>query len=402
MYMEQKTTAIFIRRKEILPNNVKLARYANAPELGPKLLFFSGGSALRHLSSILIKYTYNSIHLITPFDSGGSSASLRRAFNMLSIGDIRNRLMALADQTIHGNPCIFRLFTHRFSTNESQANLISVLQKMIAGKHCLVVHIPDPMRKIIRHHLLRFWELMPADFDLRGASVGNLILTAGFIENRRHPDQVIYIFSKLVEVRGVVRPVINENYHLAVELEDGRIIEGQKQITGKETEPIDTPVKRLFMIDREINGREITVAIRDKVKKLILSAELICYSMGSFYTSLIATLLPQGIGSTISQNSCPKVFIPSMGFDPETIGMTVTDQVSVLLAALQNDTPDAEVGEFLNFIIIDSNRGDYNIKPDKREIRALGIEVIDMPLVSKKSEPLIDSKLLLGILLSLA
>jgi len=144
--MQQKTTSIFIRRKELLPNSIKLARYAKSPELGPRVLFFSGGSALRHLSSILTKYTYNSIHLITPFDSGGSSASLRRAFKMLAIGDIRNRLMALADQTLHGNPSIFRLFAHRFSKEESQANLFSDLEKMIAGKHSLVVHIPNPMR----------------------------------------------------------------------------------------------------------------------------------------------------------------------------------------------------------------------------------------------------------------
>ncbi|MEA2085309.1 MAG: GAK system CofD-like protein [Thermodesulfobacteriota bacterium] len=400
--MEQKTTSIFIRRKEILPNSVKLMRYAKAPELGPRLLFFSGGTALRHLSSVLIKYTYNSIHLITPFDSGGSSATLRRAFKMLAIGDIRNRLMALADQTLQGNPCIFRLFAHRFSKDESPANLISNLEKMIAGKHCLVVHLPDPMRKIIRHHLLRFRELMPADFDLRGASIGNLILTAGFLENRRHPDQVIYIFSKLVEVRGIVRPVINENYHLAVELEDGRIVEGQHQITGKEVEPLAVPVKRLFLIDREKNGREITVGIRNKIKELIFHAELICYPMGSFYTSLLATLLPGGVGTAISQNSCPKVFIPSTGYDPESMGMTVTDQALALLAALRNNAPDIGVGELLNFVIIDSKRGTYNVKPNKKELAALGIEVIDVPLVSRESEPLIDSTLLLGILLSLA
>ena len=321
---------------------------------------------------------------------------------MLAIGDIRNRLMSLADQTLHGNPCIFRLFAHRFGKDESQANLISDLEKMITGKHSLIIHIPDPMRKIIRHHLLRFRELMPADFDLRGASIGNLILTAGYIENRRHPDQIIYIFSKLIEVRGIVRPVINENYHLAVELEDGSIIEGQHKITGKEVEPITSPVKRLFLIDRKKNGREITVSIRNKLKELICSAELICYPMGSFYTSLMATLLPIGIGTVISQNSCPKVFIPSMGFDPETTGMTITDQVTALLTTLQNDAPDAIVSELLNFVIIDSKHGTYNTMLIKSEITDFGIEVIDMPLVSKKSEPLIDSMLLLGILLSLA
>ena len=35
-------------------------------------------------------YTHNSIHLITPFDSGGSSAVIRRTFRVLSVGDIRN------------------------------------------------------------------------------------------------------------------------------------------------------------------------------------------------------------------------------------------------------------------------------------------------------------------------
>ncbi|MCK5232780.1 MAG: YvcK family protein, partial [Desulfobulbaceae bacterium] len=207
---------------------------------------------------------------------------------------------------------------------------------------------------------------------------------------------------KLVEVRGIVRPVINENYHLAVELGDGRIVEGQHRITGKEVEPLTVPVKRLFLIDREKNGREITVGIRNKLKELIFRAELICYPMGSFYTSLMATLLPEGVGTAISQNSCPKVFIPSTGYDPESIGMTVTDQAMAILATLRNNAPDIEVSKLLNFVIIDSKRGTYNVKPNKKELAAMGIEIIDMPLVSKESEPLIDSTLLLGILLSLA
>ena len=71
-----------ITRTVQLPDKIRLARFARAPELGPKVLFFSGGSALNPLSRRLINYTHNSIHLITPFDSGGSSAVLRKAFGM--------------------------------------------------------------------------------------------------------------------------------------------------------------------------------------------------------------------------------------------------------------------------------------------------------------------------------
>ena len=56
-----------------LPDPTRVERCARLPELGPKVLFFSGGTALRDVSRRLKRYTHNSIHLITPFDSGGSS-----------------------------------------------------------------------------------------------------------------------------------------------------------------------------------------------------------------------------------------------------------------------------------------------------------------------------------------
>ncbi|MFW6178435.1 MAG: 2-phospho-L-lactate transferase CofD family protein, partial [Desulfohalobiaceae bacterium] len=101
-----------------LPNKVQIERCRAAPHLGPKILFFSGGNALKGLSQALIRYTHNSVHIITPFDSGGSSAELRKAFNMPAVGDIRNRLMALADQSITGNPATYSLFSYRLPRQE--------------------------------------------------------------------------------------------------------------------------------------------------------------------------------------------------------------------------------------------------------------------------------------------
>ena len=92
-------TELFLRRKINIPDLIRIKRYQHLPEFGPNILFFSGGSALNKLSRELKNYTYNSSHLITTFDSGGSSAKLRDAFDMPAIGDLRSRLMALADDS---------------------------------------------------------------------------------------------------------------------------------------------------------------------------------------------------------------------------------------------------------------------------------------------------------------
>ena len=65
---------ITVARTLTCPDMVQVDRCLRLPEYGPKILFFSGGSAIRDLSSVLKNYTHNSVHLITPFDSGGSSA----------------------------------------------------------------------------------------------------------------------------------------------------------------------------------------------------------------------------------------------------------------------------------------------------------------------------------------
>ena len=72
--MPQPSPRVVIARSAKLPDPERVALFRRAPELGPRLLFFSGGSALRELAEILVEYTHNSIHCITPFDSGGSSA----------------------------------------------------------------------------------------------------------------------------------------------------------------------------------------------------------------------------------------------------------------------------------------------------------------------------------------
>lgn len=55
------------------------------PDGGSRILFFSGGTALAPVAAELSRHTRNAVHVITTFDSGGSSAELRRAFDMPAV-----------------------------------------------------------------------------------------------------------------------------------------------------------------------------------------------------------------------------------------------------------------------------------------------------------------------------
>lgn len=400
--MSGSTNDITLSRTAVLPDEVRLERALRAPDLGPRILFFSGGTALRRLSRELVRYTHNSIHIITPFDSGGSSAVIRKAFKMPAVGDIRNRLMALADRTVKGNPEIFRLSNYRFDREASLQVLRQKLDDMCSGSDPLVTRVPQPVREIACRYLGFFRDQMPDDFDLRGASVGNLILTGGYFNHDRHIDPALYLFSRLIEARGTVRPVLNDDLHLVAELEDGTILRGQHMITGKEVHAIRSPVRSVWLAADLDTLAPVEAPISDKMKQLIASADLICYPMGSYYTSVMANLLPMGVGRAVADTRCPKIYVPSLGNDPETLGLGLFESTRRLVQALETSagqsTPPSHL---LNFVLLDTANGAYPEPMELEKFNSLGIQVINTRLVSKKSAPLLDESLLIRHLLSL-
>ena len=68
---------------------------------------------------------------------------------------------------------------------------------------------------------------------------------------------------------------------------------------------------------------------------------------------------------------------------------------------LEYDPENISINDVLNFILVDSVNGIYPGGVDKKAINKLGIQVIDCELVSEKSSPYLDPKLLFQALLSL-
>lgn len=383
------------------PDPVRVTGALRSPDQGPRILFFSGGTALRDTSQSLVDYTHHSVHLVTPFDSGGSSAELRRYFDMPAIGDLRSRLMVLADRTLHGVTEVYDLFAYRMPKTASPEELRAELRAIVRGSHPLVARISDPMRKTVLHHLEIFEDSIDLDFNLRGANIGNLILTAGYLEHSRHIDPIVSIYSHLVKVRGEVRLLTNSNLQLRAVLANGAHLIGQHLITGKETTPLDSSVTELCLVDPAKGNVPVRPPIGNKIRDAISYADLICYPVGSFYSSLIANLLPAGVGLAISKSSCPKVFIPNTFKDPEALGLSLADQTRILLRHLRADAPETiAIRDVLDVVVLDPTISYPGAENPEQELAALGVEVMLTPLAAKRTGA-IDPRLLCEALLSL-
>ena len=317
------------------------------PANGPSLLFFSGGSALDKTSSLLTKYTHNSIHLLTPFDSGGSSAKLRKAFNMPAVGDLRARLMAIADDSIEGHPEAVALFRYRLPTDLSQASLKKLVEQLQSGEHPLVETTSSTVKQLIANNLRAFLDQVPDNFDYRGASVGNLVITGGYLNNQQSLNHVVDQISEIVNALGIVRTTTNDDLELIATLADGTKVSGQHEITAKETHPLDQKI-----IELVLSGP--SSSLDEKNQALISHADLIIFPPGSFFSSVIANLLPKSVGNAIHESSKPKVFIPNLGTDPELYDTSLAEQIELLIQTINRDLPDSKQAKAVDIVLTDS------------------------------------------------
>jgi len=374
------------------------------PAEGPRILFFTGGSALRGLSQRLKMLTWNSVHIVSSFDSGGSSARLREAFHMIAVGDIRNRLLSLMDEDHVPNAQAAHLLAQRLPRDEAQDTLRQRLARLADGSDESVRTLEPLLRDYVQAHLRGFVQRMPQEFDLRGASLGNLVLADSMLGKGGDIEATVDEFARLACVRGRVVPVAHADVTLVAALRDGSRVVGQHRITGKEVAPVRSPIQDLYLTpDRQGTGKRTEVEAAAAACDSIENANLICYPMGSFFTSVVANLLPRGIGRAIRRARCRKVYIPNTGTDPEEVGLSLQERVQVLLHTVWRDGgAPLDPSEVVDTVLLDSRRGHYEPGFDLGQIERLGLQVLDLPLIVPEGSPELDPDLLASVLMSLA
>jgi uncharacterized cofD-like protein len=206
--------------------------------------------------------------IVTVTDEGGSSGRLRKDFRVLPPGDIRNCLVALAeDETLFA-----RLFNYRFKTGTG----------------------------------------------LRGHSFGNLFLTA--LTDITHDfAAAVRVSSEVLAVRGEIFPSTLSDVRLRATLETGRTLTGESRI-----HKTPSPIRRLRLAPRRAKPLPEALAA-------IEQANLITVGPGSLYTSLIPNLLVGGIAKALARSTAVKVYVCNLMTQPgETRDYTAADHVRAL------------------------------------------------------------------------
>lgn len=239
-----------------------------------RIVSIGGGNGLATLLRGLKRYAQDGLPLqitavVTVTDDGGSSGRLRREFDVLPPGDIRNCMVALSQD----EALLARLFDYRFS----------------AGR------------------------------GLKGHSFGNLFLTA---MTRLTGDfaQAVRLSSEVLAVEGRIFPSTASNVVLEATLADGRKISGESRI-GRSPGVID----RVRLQPRRVKPLAETL-------EAIAEADLITIGPGSLYTSIVPNLLVEGIPRALAASRATKAYFMNLMTQPgETTGLKASDHVRALL-----------------------------------------------------------------------
>ena len=232
-----------------------------------KVVVLGGGTGMSNLLRGLKQYPLDITAIVTVCDDGKSTGILREEFNIPAVGDIRRVLVALSET----EPLVMDLFNYRFNTSS----------------------------------------------DLDGHTVGNLLLTAAS-EIRGNLSDGIEALSKVMNLKGKVVPLTEDNVVLMADMEDGSVIEGEHHIT--ET---NAKIKRVYYKEEAVATKEALEAIRN--------ADLILFSMGSLFTSIIPNLLIDEVVKEIEKSKAKIMYVCNMMTQPgETDDFTVTDHVKAL------------------------------------------------------------------------
>ena len=175
--------------------------------------------------------------------------------------------------------------------------------------------------------------------------------------------------------------------------------------------PLPAPVRRLFLTAQRPGGSSEgggdPVPCIPRVTPLaatyLRAADCICYPMGSFYTSVTANLLPDGVGRAVADAVCSKVYIPNSGLDPEQGALSVADRVRVLLETLRRDAGEGvPASRLLQTVLLDSAHGVYTGGIDAEGVKAQGVAIRDCPLVETEDPRRHDAELTARALLEYA
>lgn len=342
------------------------------------LVFLSGGSALNKFARALAHSHLYATHLIAVFDNGGSTAQLRRYCD-IAIGDIRNRIVALAD---HDDPTARRvgeLFATRLHGNKPKVMMRTTIQEIAEGSSEHLMGLPQELTQQISETLVSLLAHLPITFDWRDGSIGNFILVGHYLQTKDWTATLEWA-HRILAARGVVLPMTLQSAHLGATLMNGVNVVGQSKLTD-EQKPIRSPIQRLLLHPTDKSfAKTARVKIYRAAADALQKARVIVYSWGSFYTSVLSGFLVDGVGSAVLNSKAAKVLMINPFPDAETLGKLPFDLVKEIISYSRRDKSDP-VGKAITHAIALTSKDSathYYDSSGRAAIEQLGVEVIEI------------------------
>lgn len=300
----------------------------------PRIVLFSGGTASRGITVALCQRPFAVARIVPAWDSGGSSRTIREAFDILAVGDIRQALMTLA----HGEGRagdVVRIFNARISSVASPAEARAEFDYYADARHPLLKRLEPGLKGVILSYLKLFLARAGQGFDFRRGSIGNFILAGAYFSHGNDINNAIFVFRQLCTIRGHVWPSTREDgVQLDAVLADGTSIVGQHAVTS-----LDERHAEIEIVEIALRAPGGTVAANPAAIDAVRGADLMVFGPGSLFTSVLPHLLVDGMAEAIVANRrAPKVFIGNMLESSETFGMDVATMVRRFLATCEART----------------------------------------------------------------
>ena len=292
-----------------------------------KIVILGGGNggsiSIRAMKSYVDHYSIFAV--IGVSDSGSTSGKIRRELGVLPPGDLVRAILAMSSYD-------YDMLKHIFYDNRYSG--------------------PGKLHKFAIGHLF---------LGLAEQYNGGVI-------------DAIRAFEQAVDALGTVFPVTLDLTDLCAELTNGEVIKGEHEIDEPNWDRA-VKIARAWI--------DPVVDIYEEARNALREADYIILGPGSFYTSIVATLLPNGVKEAIEQSKAKLIFVA--GNTIERNGETGPLSTSELVTALHTYLPRRLDMVVSNTVVLTPSQEKMYLERQWERI-TIDHEKLDVPVIASPFE----------------
>ncbi|HEV2801774.1 MAG TPA: 2-phospho-L-lactate transferase CofD family protein [Pyrinomonadaceae bacterium] len=327
---------------------------------GFNVVILCGGRGSGPLANQLLDQGARVTCLVNAYDDGLSTGRLRYVFDELGPSDLRKNLLSLMNLDAPGYWSRYEVFAYRYPAEaERAADFRREVEDLCAtGGDTLargerrellkmVARMPADARarfvgylRLFLAELVRRERTEGAEFSFADCALGNCILLGAYLEHGRSWTRAIRALEETLQVRGRMEIASEENRHLFALCTDGRVLPSEASVITD----ADGDILELFLakepvaplrLDRWVAESGVEAA-RERIRRevhaptaaspealaALRAADVIIYGPGTFHSSLLPTLMIEGVSEAIRASRATKIMVVNIVEEADTRGLT--------------------------------------------------------------------------------